>query len=152
MTEVPEVASSGGTLAVEFSPLVLDTPERISCVYKLNGLEQQATETQLREVQYGGLPPGKYEFWVKCQKPNSGVEPTQARFRFRVLPSIWQTWWARAAGGVLLLLGLWVFVAQRTRALNRRRLELEQAVAQRNAELLQKNKELEEISLTDPLT
>jgi len=32
------------------------------------------------------------------------------------------------------------------------RLELEQAVAQRNAELLQKNKELEEISLTDPLT
>jgi len=53
MTEVPEVASSGGTLAVEFSPLVLDTPERISCVYKLNGLEQQATETQLREVQYG---------------------------------------------------------------------------------------------------
>jgi diguanylate cyclase (GGDEF)-like protein len=152
MTDVPEVASSVGTLAVEFSPLVLDTPERISCVYKLNGLEQQATETQLREVQYGGLPPGKYEFWVKCQKPNSGAEPTQARFRFRVLPSIWQTWWAKAAGGVLLLLGLWVFVAQRTRALNRRRLELEQAVAQRNAELLQKNKELEEISLTDPLT
>jgi diguanylate cyclase (GGDEF)-like protein len=45
-----------------------------------------------------------------------------------------------------------VFVSQRTRALNRRQLELEQAVAQRNAELLQKNKELEEISLTDPLT
>jgi len=80
------------------------------------------------------------------------MEPTQARFRFRVLPSFWQTWWARAAGGGLLLWGLWVFVAQRTRALNRRRLELEQAVAQRNAELLQKNKELEEISLTDPLT
>jgi diguanylate cyclase (GGDEF)-like protein len=31
-------------------------------------------------------------------------------------------------------------------------LELEQAVAQRSAELVQKNKELEEISLTDPLT
>jgi len=151
-TEVPEVASSKGTLAVEFSPLVLDTPERVSCIYELNGLEQQATVTQLREVQYGGLPPGKYDFWVKCQKPNATSEPAGASFRFRVLPSFWQTWWAKAAGGVLLLLGLWVFVSQRTRALNRRQLELEQAVAQRNAELLQKNKELEEISLTDPLT
>ncbi len=152
MTEVPEVASSEGTLAVEFSPLVLDAPERVSCVYELNGLEQQATETPLREVRYGGLPPGKYEFWVKCQKPNAATEPAQASFRFRVLPSFWQTWWARAAGGVLLLAGFWAVVSLRTRRLDRRRLELEQAVAQRNAELLQKNKELEEISLTDPLT
>ncbi len=152
VTEVPEVASSVGTLAVEFSPLVLDTPERVSCLYKLNGLEQQATQTHLREVQYGGLPPGKYEFWVKCHKPNAGVEPAQASFQFRVLPSFWQARWVKVAGGVLLLLGMWTFVSLRTRRLNRRRVELEQAVAQRNAELLQKNKELEEISLTDPLT
>src|SRR5208282_930561 len=105
LAEVAEVASSEGTLAVEFSPLVLDAPERVSCVYELNGLEQQARETQLREVQYGGLPPGSYEFWVKCQKPNAAAEPAQASFRFRVLPSFWQTWWARAAGGVLLLAG-----------------------------------------------
>jgi len=152
MAEVPEVGSSDGTLAVEFSPLVLDTPERVSCVYELNGLDQHATETPLREVRYGGLPPGKYEFWVKCQKPNATAEPAQASFRFRVLPSFWQTWWAKAAGGVLLLAGFWAFVSLRTRRLDRRRLELEQAVAQRNVELLQKNKELEEISLTDPLT
>ncbi len=152
MTEVPEATSSEGTLAVEFSPLVLDTPERVSCVYELNGLEQHATATPLREVRYGGLPPGRYEFWVKCQKPNAAAEPAQVSFRFRVLPSFWQTWWAKAGGGVLLLLGLWWFVSLRVRALDRRRLDLEQAVAQRNAELLQKNKELAEISLTDPLT
>ena len=152
MTEVPEVASSEGTLAVEFSPLVLDAPERVSCMYKLNGLDQHATETPLREVRYGGLPPGKYEFWVKCQRPNAAVESRAASFKFRVLPSFWQTWWAKAAGALLLLLGFSMFVSQRTRALDRRRVELEQAVAQRNAELLQKNKELEEISLTDPLT
>ena len=152
MTEVPEAASSEGTLAVEFSPLVLDSPERVSCVYELNGLEQHATATPLREVRYGGLPPGRYEFWVKCQKPNAAAEPAQVSFRFRVLPSFWQTWWARAAGGVLLLAVCWVSVSLRMRRLDRRRLELEQAVAQRNAELLQKNKELAEISLTDPLT
>jgi diguanylate cyclase (GGDEF)-like protein len=53
---------------------------------------------------------------------------------------------------VLLLGCFWVFLSARTRALVRRRLELEQAVEQRNAELIEKNKELEEISLTDPLT
>jgi diguanylate cyclase (GGDEF)-like protein len=58
----------------------------------------------------------------------------------------------RFTGAVLLGLGVWGFVVLRTRTLNRRRLELEQAVAQRSAELLQKNRELEEISLTDPLT
>lgn len=55
-------------------------------------------------------------------------------------------------GGILCLAALWGFVSLRTRTDSRRRRELEQAVAQRNAELLQKNKELEEISLTDPLT
>jgi len=152
LTGVPEVASSEGTLAVEFSPLVLDAPEHVSCMYELNGLDQHMTETQLREVRYGGLPPGKYEFWVRCQKPNAAVESRAAIFKFRVLPSFWQTWWAKAAGLLLLLLGFSVFVKRRTRALDRRRVELEQAVAQRNAELLQKNKELEDISLTDPLT
>ena len=48
--------------------------------------------------------------------------------------------------------GLWGFVSLRAKTDDRRRRELEQAVAQRNAELLQKNKELEDISLTDPLT
>ncbi len=152
LTEVPEVASSEGMLAVEFSPLVLDASEHVSCMYQLNGLDRHATETQLREVRYGGLPPGKYEFWVKCRGSNAAVESSAASFKFRVLPSFWQTWWAKAAGALFLLLGIWVFVSLRTRRLDRQRVELEQAVAQRNAELLQKNKELEEISLTDPLT
>ncbi len=152
LTEVPEVTSSEGTLAVEFSPLVLDAPEHVSCMYELNGLDHHATQTQLREVRYGGLPPGKYEFWVKCQRPNTALASSAASFKFRVLPSFWQTWWAKAAGALFLLLGFWAYVSLRTRRLDRRRVELEQAVAQRNAELLQKNKELEEISLTDPLT
>src|SRR5208282_5621663 len=55
--------------------------------------------------------------------------------------------------GFFVLLGcFWAYVSLRTRALDRRRLELERAVAERSAELTQKNKELEEISLTDPLT
>lgn len=147
-----EVASRNGTLTVQFSPMVLDATDEIACWYQLNGLEKEPTQTQQREVHYGGLPPGDYEFLVQCKPAESSPASSRASFHFRVLPSVWQTWWARTAGAFLLLGGVWAFVSLRTRALNRRKNELEHAVAQRNAELMRKNKELEDISLTDPLT
>jgi len=149
--DAPRVKPSDGSLTVQFTPMILGGGDRVACRYQLKGLEKQITETQQREVQYGGLPAGYYEFWVQCQQ--KGVVPGEAAsFRFQVLPNFWQTWWAQASGVVLLLAGFWGYVFLRTRTLNRRRLELEKAVAERNAELMQKNKELEEVSLTDPLT
>jgi len=151
--ESPKVRPAEGALSVQFTPMILGNAERVSCRYQLKGLEKQPTETQLREVQYGGLPAGYYEFWVQCQQPGTAIgKGSHASFRFQVLPNFWQTWWAQVAGAVLLIGCLWMYVFLRTRALNRRRLELEKAVAERSAELLQKNKELEEVSLTDPLT
>jgi diguanylate cyclase (GGDEF)-like protein len=150
--DVPEVSPADGTLTVQFTPLVLDTAERISCRYQLNGLDELPTDTLEREVRYGGLPAGKYEFRVQCRQLETNIASAPATFRFRVLPTFWQTWPARGIVGLSFLLFFWAFVSFRTRTLNQRKRELEQAVAQRSAELLQKNKELEEISLTDPLT
>ena len=150
--EVPKVKPADGSLTVQFTPMILGGGDRVSCRYQLKGLEKQLTETQQREVQYGGLPAGYYEFWVQCQARGSMSGVNAASFRFQVLPNFWQTWWAQASGAVLLLGCFWVYVFFRTRTLNRRRVELEKAVAERSAELLQKNKELQEVSLTDPLT
>jgi diguanylate cyclase (GGDEF)-like protein len=152
LTEPPKVQASDGTLTVQFTPLILDNPDRVSCRYQLQGLEKQPTDTQSREVHFGALPPGNYEFWVQCHATESKSESTRAAFCFRVLPKIWQTWWAQLFGAFCGLMAMWFFVFLRTRTESRRRRELEQAVAQRSAELLQKNKELEDISLTDPLT
>ena len=146
------VAASDASFSVEFSPVVLDKPEEVLCLYQLKGLEKLPTQSLSREVQYGGLPPGNYEFWVQCKQPDAKLFSEKTSFKFRVMPSFWQSDWARGLLVLALLAGVWTFVSLRTRALNNRKRELEQAVAQRNAELLQKNKELEEISLTDPLT
>lgn len=150
--EKASVTSANGSLTAQFSPVVLDTPEEVSCRYQLNGLEKHPTETLLREVQYGGLPPGNYEFWVQCKQPDTNTYSAKTSFHFQVLPTFWQSAWARLLFALVLMGGVWVFVSLRTRALNHRKGELEKAVAQRSAELLVKNKELQEISLTDPLT
>lgn len=150
--EAPRVRSADGALTVQFTPMILSNSEGASCWYRLKGLEKQFTETRQREVQYGGLPAGKYEFIVQCRAPGAKTASAPAMFRFEVLPNLWQRWWARVVGVFVLLGCFWAYVSLRTRTLNRRRLELEQAVAQRNAELIRKNKELEDISLTDPLT
>ena len=152
ISEVPEISASDSTLAVQFTPMDLDHPSRTSCRYQLKGLEDQATETELREIRYAAIPAGKYEFSVLCWQEGRRAVASHASFKFRVRPNFWQTWWARGSGIVFFLMVVWGFVLLRTRTESRRRRELEQAVAQRNAELMQKNKELEEISLTDPLT
>jgi diguanylate cyclase (GGDEF)-like protein len=152
LTDAPEVQAFDGTLTVQFTPLILDNPDRVACRYQLQGLENESADTQLREVHYGALPAGKYEFWAQCQNADSKAASRRATFSFRVLPKVWQTWWAELLGGFLGVMAIWLFVFLRTRTESRRRRELEQAVAQRSAELLQKNRELEEISLTDPLT
>ncbi|HXJ13959.1 MAG TPA: diguanylate cyclase [Candidatus Limnocylindrales bacterium] len=146
------VDSTDGTLMVQFSPVVLDTPEQVTCRYQLDGLEKRPTETAQRELRYGGLPPGSYEFWVQCKEADSPSYSTKTSFYFRVLPTVWQSSWARGLVVIGLMGGIWGFVSLRTRTLNRRKSELETAVAQRSAELLLKNQELEQISLTDPLT
>jgi diguanylate cyclase (GGDEF)-like protein len=146
------VASSDASFSVEFSPVALGRPETVACRYQLKGLEKTATESLSREVQYGGLPPGTYEFWVQCKQADSNQYSEKASFHFRVMPSFWQSEWARGLLILALIGGVWLFVQLRTEALSRRKQELEKAVAERSAELMQKNKELEEISLTDPLT
>src|SRR5205807_8460580 len=75
-----------------------------------------------------------------------------AAFRFTVLSPWWQRWWTWLPAALLVATTVWLIVVLRTRSLNRRRIELEAAVAQRSAELVEKNKALQEASLTDPLT
>jgi diguanylate cyclase (GGDEF)-like protein len=123
-----------------------------TCRYKLNGLEDTYTESSMREVRYSSLPPGDYEFSVQCRSELSYWSPEPARFSFTILPPWWQTMWFRGGVAIAVLAAVWLIVRVRTHALNRRRRQLEEAVEERSTELLQKNRELEEISLTDPLT
>ena len=146
------VEYKNATLTAEFTPLTLRSPDKAECRYQLAGLERKFTATMLREARYPALPPGNYQFLVECRMGNSPWSGRSATFAFEVKPPWWQTWWADLAAFVFLAVNVWFLIRLRTRAINTRRRELEAAVAERSAELLRKNLELQEISLTDPLT
>jgi diguanylate cyclase (GGDEF)-like protein len=147
----PKAPRSDNTFRVDFAALTFRDPENVRCTYRLAGLENETNETSDREARYPALPPGSYTFNVSCRSAR-GTLSFPAEFSFTVIPAWWQTWYSR---GFVILLGVFALYSMmnyRTRKLQSERLRLEEAVAERSEALAQANKELEEMSLTDPLT
>jgi diguanylate cyclase (GGDEF)-like protein len=147
----PEAPRSDNTFRVDFAALTFRDPENVRCSYRLGGLESEPNETSGREARYPALPPGNYSFTVSCRSAR-GTLSFPAEFSFTVIPAWWQRWYSRGFVILLGLFALYFLVNYRTRKLQSERLRLEQAVAERSEALAQANKELEEMSLTDPLT
>jgi len=147
-----EVPHDSGTFVAEFAAMTFHNPESIRCQYRLDGLEREYLETAQREVRYPALPPGHYRFDVRCGSAIGGWSPALAQFSFSVRPPWWANWWARLTALLLLGLAVRALLVYRIRRLEEDRLMLEQAVAERSAELARANAELQAMSLTDPLT
>ncbi len=130
---------------LHYTALSFAAPERVLFRYRLEGFDGGWTAAGTRRVAYySTLPPGSFTFRVMACN-NDGVWNEQGvSFRFRVLPSWWETWWARAL--LLLVVGAVLLVGHgaRVRALARANLELEAKVALRTAELDDKNAALAE--------
>ena len=147
----PAAPRSDNTFRVQFAALTYRDPENVRCSYRLAGLESEPNETSGREARYPALPPGDYTFSVSCRSAR-GTLSFPAEFSFTVIPAWWQRWYSRGVVVLLGLFALYFLVNYRTRKLQNERIRLEQAVAERSEALALANKELEEMSLTDPLT
>ena len=151
-TPSAKVEYNQGTLSAYFTPLTLNNPDAIECRYRLFGFDEEFATTTARSVHYTALPPGDYSLGVQCRRGESAWTVKPATYSFTVARAFWETWWARCIEIAIVLDAVWVLVQFRTRTLEARRRVLQQAVADRNAELVEKNRELREMSLTDPLT
>lgn len=147
----PQAPRDDNTFRVEFAALTYRDPQNVRCSYRLAGLETDSNETSGREARYPALPPGNYTFSVSCRSAR-GTLSFPAEFSFTVIPAWWQRWYSRAGFLFLGLFAFYILVNYRTRKLEKERLRLEQAVAERSEALAQVNRELEQMTLTDPLT
>ena len=147
----PEIPYRDSTFHARFATPVFHDTGHITCRYRLQGLEPDFTETNLREARYSSLAAGHYIFQVICGSVELG-QSNLASYSFTILAPWWGTWWARGAGLLLFAMAIWGTLRSQKERDRRDKERLERAVAERSAELAQANRELEHASFSDPLT
>ena len=90
--------------------------------------------TRDHSATYPDLPPGAYGFDVQARTAE-GVLSDPATLSFEVLPPLWARWWALLGMGAGLVGAVALAMRWMTRSARRRRQELEEAVAERTAEI-----------------
>jgi signal transduction histidine kinase/ligand-binding sensor domain-containing protein/DNA-binding response OmpR family regulator len=139
--EIPRKESS---LVFEYALLRYLREEDIRYSTQLEGLEAAPSDwSPDGKREYPTLPAGRYVFKVWA-KDHTGSLAGPISYTFRVLPPLWQTWWARlgfALAAVVLVAGV---VRYRTALLRARTRELEQGVNDRTEALSAAVGELQE--------
>ncbi len=140
--------------SVRFAALDYSAPTQNRYRYRLLGYDDDWVDADaaLRVASYANLTPGQYTLEVQGSNRLGDWNDAVLNVAVEVLPSWWQTWWARMGGALLAILAIWGLVRWRTQALEGRRALLEQKVQQRTAELQALTEALKESSLSDPLT
>jgi signal transduction histidine kinase len=86
-----------GPLRFRFVAINYSAPDQVRLRHRLAGYDFGWVETSRdRSATYGRLPPGKYTLQVTAANADAKWAP-MATLPIEVLPSWWQTWWARAA-------------------------------------------------------
>jgi ligand-binding sensor domain-containing protein/signal transduction histidine kinase len=142
----PETATEIGLAAAErnfafaFAALEFRRPGRDRFDYRLEGLDPAWTATDRPFARYTNVPPGEYRFRVRLAD-GPGTTGDGLTVIVRVAPYWWETDLARGAGALLLIgliLGVWRW---RLAAVRRRTTELERLVAERTAQLANRERE-----------
>jgi ligand-binding sensor domain-containing protein/serine phosphatase RsbU (regulator of sigma subunit) len=132
-------------LEFEFFSISFSNPDLIRYKIRLEGANEDWRQPleQTRAI-YSSLSPGKYTFMVKASD-SQGVwskEPTV--FHFTIRPPYYLSWWFILAAGILILVVIIVYINIREKNLIREKMLLEQKVAERTAEVVQKSMIIEE--------
>jgi PAS domain S-box-containing protein len=115
--------------------------------YILEGFDDKwGFATNNNDADYRNLPPGKYTFLVYARCRNS-VWSCSTEFSFEILPPWWQTGWAYLIYTLAGIGMLMVYTRWRAAKWYKDKSRLEKMVDERTAEIVIKNKELEQLSI-----
>jgi putative methionine-R-sulfoxide reductase with GAF domain len=125
------VPFSKNDVTFHFTAIDLSSSRDIIYQYKLEGYDKEwRSATGIREAHYTVLPAGNYTFYVRAGIDGVNWVKSNNVVNVRIIPPIWQRWWAIA--GTLLLLGACVywFVQSRNRkiVLQKEQIETEKAI------------------------
>jgi len=129
----------------DYYSICLTNPDAVRYQIMLDGADADwRPVTQQTRAIYSALSPNKYIFKVKA-KNNAGIWNTEpVSYSFVIKHPFYQTWWFILSCIVVVTISVFVFIKIREQKLIRENKILEEKVAERTAEVVQKSKELEE--------
>ena len=158
-----ELSHSDSSVSFEFAATDYAAPANNQYMYKLEGFDKDWIDLgNRRRVTYTDLDDGQYLLRVKAANSSGVWNEAGFTMPVRVTPALWDTWWAYMgylAMAVLFGVFLWLGHKRKIRREEEYsdRLEMQVSlrtgeIVERNLELKNLNTELQESSLSDPLT
>jgi signal transduction histidine kinase/ligand-binding sensor domain-containing protein len=124
------------SIDLEFTSLDYTQPERNTFLYTLEGFDNAWIESGSRRfASYTNLDGGSYTFRVRTMNGEGLISRADAVLRIDVRPAFWNTWWFRLLAALLLASAGAAWGRYRIAKIHRQKVELENTVADRTAEL-----------------
>ncbi|NOT52174.1 MAG: histidine kinase [Chitinophagaceae bacterium] len=123
------------TLSFSFTTIDLYGGENIIYQYRLSNQDNEwINSAGIRQVRYNSLRPGKYSFQVRASADGINWSSLSNTITVRIRPALWQTWWFRTLG-VLLIAGLVFYFFRRRVAVIKEREKIRSQYEQKIAEV-----------------
>ncbi len=131
----------------DFIGVSLTSPEKVGYRFRLAGFDDDwSPVTRDRHATYSNLPPGRYAFSVEAGNGDGVWNRSPATLELTIKSPYWQTWWFRGLVLAAVLGTAATLHGARIRRAKAVAIELERQVAERTAEIVQENEEIEDMN------
>jgi ligand-binding sensor domain-containing protein len=130
-------------ITITFLGFWYQDPQGINFQYKLDNYDVDWISTADRSAVFSSLSPGSYTFRVKASDNDNFDDAKEDSVTFIINPPFWRTTVFYLSVGVLLAFGAYAYVQYRERNLMREKLELEEKVMERTAEIVKQKEEIQ---------
>ncbi|MFT5386013.1 MAG: signal transduction histidine kinase/CheY-like chemotaxis protein [Saprospiraceae bacterium] len=135
-TEDIKLSYTHSVFSFDFASLNFVSNKKKKYKYRMLGFEKHWQEVgNLHSATYTNLDPGDYVFQIKGLDNKGRWSAAQRELHLVIAPPFWKTWWFQFVIIMTILGSLFTFTVLRTRAIKKKREELEKKVLDRTKEL-----------------
>ena len=132
-------------LSFDFEALSYQVPEKVKYQWKLTGLDKDWSPVSTNtEAVYPNIPPGEYSFVVRAMNNDGHWSLQPAEFSFKINFPWFATWWFISIAVLVFSAVIYIIFRVRINIIKANKRELEIQVEQKTAEVVKKNKQLEQ--------
>ena len=136
---------SQSEIALEVAALHFANPSGNKFKYKMEGLDNTWAELGNRRfISFTNIDPGNYTLRITAANHNGVWNPKGISLNIIVAPPYWRTIWFKVLMALLGLGIIWFILKYRTKAIEKRSIELQDEIDRRTIELTTTNKQLQE--------